>query len=128
VAKSPTSPTKQSFPADQKHTSDFSEKLDVMAKERDLLLQQVAELRKSLEEISVKHQSDIDQLQTRLQDAESGKQLSETLHNNLKERVTTITASLGERMRANKVRAPLSLERLTTLNLPRRKSSRITLE
>lgn len=68
-----------------------------------MLRQEVAELRKSLEDIQEKHVEEVEEIKNQLQRAEQGKEQAETLHKNLKERVNTITASLGERMRANSV-------------------------
>ena len=88
----------------QTNTADFTEKLEALAKERDQLRQEVSELRKSLEDMKGKHEQDVDDLKDQLQEAESGREEAVTAHSNLKERVNTITATLGERMRANTVR------------------------
>jgi peptidoglycan hydrolase CwlO-like protein len=84
--------------------TDLNDKLDALAKDRDLLRQEVSELRKSLEDIQGKHDAELEDVRIQLQEAENGKEEAETLHKNLKERVNTITATLGERMRANTVR------------------------
>jgi vacuolar-type H+-ATPase subunit D/Vma8 len=96
---------KESLPTSETNVdADLNEKLDALAKDRDLLRQEVSELRKSLEDIQGKHDQELEDVRIQLEEAESGKEQAETLHKNLKERVNTITATLGERMRANSVR------------------------
>jgi peptidoglycan hydrolase CwlO-like protein len=102
---------KASLPINETNAdADLNEKLDALAKDRDLLRQEVSELRKSLEDIQGKHDQELEDVRSQLEEAETGKEQAETLHKNLKERVNTITATLGERMRANSVRIlPINL-------------------
>ncbi|KAL2803330.1 hypothetical protein BJX63DRAFT_75864 [Aspergillus granulosus] len=56
-------------------------------------------MRKSLEEIQSKHRTDMEALQTKLDDAESKKEHAESQFRGLLERVNTIKSQLGERLK-----------------------------
>ncbi|PTU22378.1 hypothetical protein P175DRAFT_0130318 [Aspergillus ochraceoroseus IBT 24754] len=56
-------------------------------------------MRKSLEEIQSKHQTDMEALQQKLDDAERKKEHAESQFRGLLERVNTIKAQLGERLK-----------------------------
>ncbi|KAL4751549.1 hypothetical protein BDW72DRAFT_92670 [Aspergillus terricola var. indicus] len=56
-------------------------------------------MRKSLEEIQSKHRTDMQALQSKLNDAESKKEHAESQYRGLLERVNTIKAQLGERLK-----------------------------
>lgn len=99
--------------------SDTSARLDAIAKERDALRQEVTELRKSLEGIQSKqsagaadgsqcnHEEEIRSLREELDEANEGKEHFETQYKNLLGRVNTIKTSLGDRLKADAVGAPL---------------------
>ncbi|KAH5556707.1 hypothetical protein HBI26_220170 [Parastagonospora nodorum] len=96
--------------------SDTSARLDAVAKERDALRQEVTELRKSLESIQSKHNSqpseqsdpaheaEIQSLREELEEANEGKEHFETQYKNLLGRVSSIKTSLGDRMKADAAR------------------------
>ncbi|KAF2872660.1 hypothetical protein BDV95DRAFT_392900 [Massariosphaeria phaeospora] len=84
--------------------ADTSARLEVLAKERDTLRQEVTELRKSLESIQEKHEEDISNLQSELEEANDGKEHFETQYKNLLGRVNTIKTSLGDRLKADTAR------------------------
>jgi predicted nucleic acid-binding Zn-ribbon protein len=83
--------------------SDLAQKLDVLAQERDTLRLQVTELRKSLEDIQEKHTQDTLDLRTRAETAEQEKEEADQRYNDLRDRVTDIRATLGERLKSNAV-------------------------
>ncbi|KAL4740868.1 hypothetical protein BDV11DRAFT_85804 [Aspergillus similis] len=56
-------------------------------------------MRKSLEEIQSKHRTDMQALQSKLDDAETKKEHAESQYRGLLERVNTIKAQLGERLK-----------------------------
>ncbi|KAF2441779.1 hypothetical protein P171DRAFT_393279 [Karstenula rhodostoma CBS 690.94] len=84
--------------------SDTSARLDVIAKERYALRQEVTELRKSLESIKEKHEEEIGTLQSELEEANENKDHFETQYKNLLGRVNTIKTSLGDRLKADAAR------------------------
>jgi len=83
--------------------SDTSARLDAIAKERDALRQEVTELRKSLEGIKEKHEAEISNLQSELDESNETKDHFETQYKNLLGRVNTIKTSLGDRLKADAV-------------------------
>jgi chromosome segregation ATPase len=68
---------------------------------------EVTDMRKSLEEIQSKHRTDMQALQSKLDDAESKKEHAESQYRGLLERVNTIKAQLGERLKEDAVRTEL---------------------
>ncbi|KAJ5855738.1 uncharacterized protein N7529_009682 [Penicillium soppii] len=75
------------------------DRFDALVRDRDSLRAEVADMRKSLEEIQSKHSADMEPLQQKLDDAESKKEQAETQYQKLLERVNTIKSQLGERLR-----------------------------
>lgn len=61
-------------------------------------------MRKSLESIQGKHEEEIGNLQTELEEANEGKDHFETQYKTLLGRVNTIKTSLGDRLKADAVR------------------------
>jgi predicted nucleic acid-binding Zn-ribbon protein len=82
-------------------SSDTTERLEALSKERDTLRQEVTELRKSLEGIQEKHEDEINNLQTELEETNESKDHFETQYKNLLGRVNTIKTSLGDRLKAD---------------------------
>lgn len=60
-------------------------------------------MRKSLEEIQLKHSAEMEAFQRKLDDAETKKEHAETQFQKLLERVNTIKAQLGERLKEDAV-------------------------
>ncbi|KAL4959838.1 putative Golgi matrix protein [Aspergillus stella-maris] len=75
------------------------DRFEALVKERDSLRVEVTDMRKSLEEIQSKHNTDMEALQSNLDDAESKKEHAESQYRGLLERVNTIKAQLGERLK-----------------------------
>ncbi|KAJ5583685.1 hypothetical protein N7535_002305 [Penicillium sp. DV-2018c] len=84
------------------------DRFDALVRDRDSLRAEVANMRKSLEEIQSKHTSDMEALQHKLDDSESKKEQAETQFQKLLERVNTIKSQLGERLKED---AELALAR-----------------
>lgn len=80
--------------------TDTSERLDVLARERDAFRTEVSELRQSLEAVRSKHDEEVSGLQEQLEETQSGKEHAETQYQELLGRVTTIRTQLGERLKA----------------------------
>lgn len=89
--------------------TETSARLDAMAKERDDLKAEVAELRKSLESIQEKHNEDLSGLKDEVEQAESAKETAETQYRTLLGKVNTIRSQLGERLKADAVRLHVAL-------------------
>lgn len=83
--------------------SDTSARLDAMAKERDDLRAEVAELRKSLESIRERHEEELNGLREEAEDAQAGKENAESQYRTLLGKVNTIRSQLGERLKADAV-------------------------
>ncbi|KAL4982086.1 hypothetical protein BDW68DRAFT_171431 [Aspergillus falconensis] len=75
------------------------DRFDALVRDRDSLRAEVTDMRKSLEEIQSKHHTDMQALQNKLDDAESKKEHAESQYRGLLERVNTIKAQLGERLK-----------------------------
>ncbi|KAG2002173.1 hypothetical protein GB937_009674 [Aspergillus fischeri] len=76
-----------------------SDRFDALVRDRDSLRAEVTDMRKSLEEIQLKHSAEMEALQQKLDDAETKKEHAETQFQKLLERVNTIKAQLGERLK-----------------------------
>ncbi|TID15705.1 Ubiquitin conjugation factor [Venturia nashicola] len=81
-------------------STDTSERLDALARERDALRTEVSELRQSLEAVRSKHEEEVGGLQEQLEETQTGKEHAETQYQELLGRVTTIRTQLGERLKA----------------------------
>ncbi|KKK15143.1 Golgi matrix protein [Aspergillus ochraceoroseus] len=98
-----TSESHQPEPSGNEKESDGAlrskDRFDALVRERDSLRVEVTDMRKSLEEIQSKHQTDMEALQQKLDDAERKKEHAESQFRGLLERVNTIKAQLGERLK-----------------------------
>ncbi|CAI7598647.1 unnamed protein product [Penicillium bialowiezense] len=93
----PSSVNVQSDPASDR--TEPNDRFDALVRDRDSLRAEVADMRKSLEDIQSKHAADIQSSQQRADDAESKKDQAETQYQKLLERVNTIKSQLGERLK-----------------------------
>lgn len=84
-------------------SSDAGEKFDALVKEREALMAEVTELRKSLESIQEKHEQEITELQDRLEESQTAKEQADTQYRDLLGRVNTIRSQLGERLKSDAV-------------------------
>lgn len=80
------------------------DRFEALVKDRDSLRAEVTDMRKSLEQIQSKHDDDMEALHGKLKDAESKKEHAESQYRGLLERVNTIKAQLGERLKEDAVR------------------------
>jgi chaperonin cofactor prefoldin len=111
-------PNKQSDPASD--GTEPKDRFDALVRDRDSLRAEVADMRKSLEEIQFKHTADMEALQEKLDDAETKKEHAETQFQKLMERVNTIKSQLGERLKEDAVRSTTFNSKATRLMLYRR--------
>lgn len=98
------------------------DRFDALVRDRDSLRAEVADMRKSLEQIQSKHTADMEALQQKLEDAESKKEQAETQFQMLLERVNTIKSQLGERLKEDAVRGSELTTRAFWLILPYRRN------
>lgn len=82
-----------------------NDRFDALVRDRDSLRAEVTDMRKSLEEIQLKHRLEMEALQQKLDDTESKKEQAETQFQKLLERVNIIKSQLGERLKEDEVRA-----------------------
>ncbi len=90
-------------PADTSTSLDTEERIEAYAINRDSLREEVAELRRSLEEIQVKHQQELGVVREQLEETQGQKDHAETQYRNLLGKVNTIKSQLGERLKADAV-------------------------
>lgn len=85
--------------------SNTEARLEVLAQERAALKDQVSDLRRSLEEVQMKHQEGMSIVRTQLNERNSEKEHAETQYRKLLGKVNTIRSQLGERLKADAVGA-----------------------
>jgi len=78
-------------------------RFEVLVKDRDALRVEVAQLRQSLEELQVNHQTSLDTVRQELQETQTEKEYAEEQYQTLLGRVNTIKSQLGERLKADAV-------------------------
>ena len=77
--------------------------------ERTALREEVAQIRRSLEEIQEKHEDELGSIREQLADTQGEKEQAETQYRNLLGKVNTIRSQLGERLKADAVGLQLRL-------------------
>ena len=82
---------------------DASARFEALIKDRDSLRAEVTELRKSIEELQAKHETDLNAVQEQLQETQGEKEQAEGQYQNLLGKVNTIRSQLGERLKADAV-------------------------
>lgn len=87
----------------QNAPDDTGARLEALAQERAALKGQVAELRRSLEEVQQKHEEDMSAVRSQLDERTGEKEQAETQYRNLLGKVNTIRSQLGERLKADAV-------------------------
>lgn len=97
VSRAPRNSISKSAP------DDTEARLEALAQERAALKDQVAELRRSLEEIQEKHEEDVHTIRGQLDERNAEKEHAETQYRNLLGKVNTIRSQLGERLKADAV-------------------------
>jgi hypothetical protein len=90
-------------------------RFDALVRDRDSLRVEVTEMRKSLENIQLKHQEEMGILQQNLDESESKKEHAEHQFQKLLERVNTIKSQLGERLKEDAEELALSRSRIEKL-------------
>ena len=75
-----------------------------LSKEREALRDEVAQVRKSLEDLQGRHEAEISDLREQLVGSQEEKETAEMQYQNLLGRVNTIKTQLGDRLKADAVR------------------------
>ena len=86
--------------------NDTEARLDALARERATLREEVAGLRKSLEEIQEKHEAELGSMRDQIENTQGQKDHAETRYRDLLGKVNTIKSQLGERLKADAVGHP----------------------
>ena len=82
---------------------DTAARLEALAKERNALMEEVSQLRKSLEGIQEKHEEEIGTVRDQLEEVQGEKDQAESQYRTLLGKVNTIKSQLGERLKADAV-------------------------
>ncbi|KAL8693687.1 MAG: hypothetical protein Q9218_001544 [Villophora microphyllina] len=82
-------------------SEETDDRLQALVQERTALRDQVAELRRSLEEIQGRHEEDMQNFRRQLEERTGEKEHAETQYRNLLGKVNTIRSQLGERLKAD---------------------------
>ena len=101
-----SSTTADAEPATMQTNGDTEAKLETMARERSALRDEVAQLRRSLEELQGKHNEEIGNIRQELEETQGQKENADTQYRNLLGRVNTIKSQLGERLKSDAVGLP----------------------
>ena len=83
--------------------TDTDARLEALVNERAALREEVAQVRRSLEEIQGKYQDEMGVLRKQLAGTQAEKDQAETQYRNLLGKVNTIRSQLGERLKADAV-------------------------
>ena len=89
--------------------NDTDARLQALVDERNALRKEVAQVRRSLEELQEKHEEELGNIGEQLADTQGEKEQAETQYRNLLGKVNTIRSQLGERLKADAVGALLPL-------------------
>lgn len=84
-------------------SEDTEARFEALAQERTALRDEVAQMRRSLEEIQEKHKEELSNVREELEDSQAQKEHAETQYRNLLGRVEKIKSQLGERLKADAV-------------------------
>lgn len=103
AARSPQPIRVQQMSTSISSNGDTEARLDALARERDALREEVAQLRRSLEEIQEKHEEDLISFREQLEETRGEKEHAETQFRNLVGKVNTIKSQLGDRLKADAV-------------------------
>jgi chromosome segregation ATPase len=98
----PLEPSEDNIESNASDTTDASSRLEAMSQDRETLRAEVEKLRKSLEDLQMKHSEEISSIRAELEESETAKDQAQTQYQNLLGRVNTIKSTLGERMAADR--------------------------
>jgi predicted nucleic acid-binding Zn-ribbon protein len=93
---------------DSESEAETQARLDALTSERTALRAEVAQLRRSLEEVQERHEEELTGIREQLVATKSEKEHAEAQYHNLLGKVNTIKSQLGERLKADAVRLSLT--------------------
>jgi len=99
----PLGDTRKAANANEVASVEPDSRFEALVRDRDSLRVEVAEMRRSLEQIKFKHDEDMEILQNKLEETKNEKEHAEGQFRNLLGKVNTIKAQLGERLKADAV-------------------------
>ena len=108
-------------------SSDATARFEELVKDRDALRAEVTHLRKSIEQLQAKHDTDLSIVKDQLQDTQSEKENAEEQYQNLLGKVNTIRSQLGDRLKADKVQTSRYRPSDTELTSLRKTSNKLGL-
>lgn len=82
-------------------SADTNARLEALVNERDALREEVAQARRSLEEIQEKHEEELGSIREQLADTQGEKEQAESQYRSLLGKVNSIKSQLGERLKAD---------------------------
>ncbi|KAL9084214.1 MAG: hypothetical protein Q9159_005337 [Coniocarpon cinnabarinum] len=108
-------PAKGTTQSDSANAGDTASRLDMAVKERNNLRDEVAELRRELEDIQNRHNEEHGALRRDADQARTGKDLAESKYNKLLGQVNNIKTQLGERLQADAAELETARGRISEL-------------
>ncbi len=90
-------------------TTETDARLGALVKERDLLREEVAQVRRALEEMQGNHEEELVTIREQLAETRGEKEQAEAQYRGLLGKVSTIRSQLGERLKADAVGPSLLL-------------------
>ncbi|KAF2149514.1 hypothetical protein K461DRAFT_296976 [Myriangium duriaei CBS 260.36] len=94
-------PPPETSSTEDSNSSDITVRLEAAEKERESLRAEVAELRKSLEQVQGKHEEELSSAKEERDEAQAAKEKADSQYQTLLGRVNTIRSQLGERLKAD---------------------------
>ncbi|KAL9108812.1 MAG: hypothetical protein Q9227_006469 [Pyrenula ochraceoflavens] len=83
------------------NTADASQRFEALVRDRDTLRAEVTELRKSLEELQAKHESDAKSIKEQLEESQAETSDWQSKYTTLQDNVNTLKAQVRDRFKAN---------------------------
>ncbi|GAM89716.1 hypothetical protein ANO11243_077550 [Dothideomycetidae sp. 11243] len=97
----PNADAESAAKSDEATGIDIDSRLEAAEKERETLRAEVAELRKSLEQVQGKHDEELSTVKEERDEAQAAKEKADSQYQTLLGRVNTIRSQLGERLKAD---------------------------
>lgn len=110
----------QEHATDNAPSEDTDVKSEILAKECQALQDEVAQLRKSLENLQEKHQEDANDLKAQLEESQNERDHAQTQYRTLLGRVNTIKSQFAERLRADAVCMHIAFSQIYRLQYHRK--------
>ena len=103
ITKRPESPQYPVSNQAAQSSQDSASRFEALNQEREALRKEVAQLRRSLEELQTKHADELSRAREQLLETHDGKEQAESQYRSLLGKVNTIRSQLGDRLKADAV-------------------------